>query len=151
MVLQKTSTYPRPIDKDIQLLNELNVDYVFTPAANDIYPSNKIATHVYVPSLSTLYCGKTRPHFFQGVTSVVSRLFNIIMPDVAIFGEKDFQQLVIIKQMVKDLFFPITIQSGPIIREPNGLAMSSRNQYLSAKEHNYAASICWLFFCENII
>ena len=133
-------TYPRTLEKDISLAREMGCDAVFCPS-KDEFALSDLATQVYVPEWGQLYCGKTRPHFFQGVCSIVLRLFNIVQPDIAVFGEKDFQQLTIIKKMVLDLFLPIKILSGPIIREVNGLAMSSRNHYLSDQKKEVASKI----------
>ena len=133
-------TYPRTLEKDILLAKEMGCDAVFCPNNDELALSN-LGTQVYVPKLGQLYCGQTRPHFFQGVCSIVLRLFNIVQPNIAVFGEKDFQQLMIIKKMVSDLFLPIKILSGPILREGNGLAMSSRNQYLSDKKKEIASKI----------
>jgi pantoate--beta-alanine ligase len=136
------STYPRPIDSDALKLKKLEVDSLFMPRVSDVYPSGISATtRVSVPGLSVLHCAKTRPHFFYGVTQVVAILFNMINPDVAFFGEKDFQQLTIIKKMVADLFMDVAIVGCPIIREPNGLAMSSRNMYLSETQLSEASFI----------
>lgn len=134
-------TYPKNIKKDLQELMKLGVDCVFIPNQNTIYPTPDHFTEITVPHYETLYCGITRPTFFKGICSVVLRLFNIIKPNEAFFGEKDFQQLFIIKKMVKDLFLPIKITSSPIIREKNGLAMSSRNAYLTNEEIKYAKEI----------
>lgn len=141
-------TYPRQIEKDIAFIKSLkNPTLIFTPQEKDIYPTNSPTTHISVPTLSQQYCGRTRPHFFDGVCAVVNRLFNIVQPQVAFFGEKDFQQLTIIKKMVHDLFMPITIKSCPIIRESNGVAMSSRNRYLSEQEKQ-EASVIYRSFLE---
>lgn len=136
-------TYPKSLEKDLALLNPLGVDAVFTPTINDIYPSHlsDYSTEVYIPALSQKLCGISRPHFFKGVCMVVLRLFNIVRPHHAYFGEKDFQQLSLIKKMVADLFLPITIHGIPIIREADGLAKSSRNQYLTASERTVASAI----------
>mgnify|MGYP002844475621 CR=1 FL=1 len=113
----------------------------FIPKAADIYPETPALTQVSVNSLSALYCGQSRPAFFQGVTNVVARLFNIVQPTHAFFGEKDYQQYCVIKQMTKDLFLPIEIICCPIVRDSSGLALSSRNAYLSSKQKQEAASI----------
>lgn len=134
-------TYPRTLNADLETCKSLHVDAVFCPTTSMIYPHSTPTTTVFVNHLSTLYCGKTRPHFFEGVTNVVSRLFNIIQPNVAVFGEKDFQQLAIIKQLVTDLHMPISVVGSPIIRNQNGLALSSRNAYLTKQEHDQASSI----------
>jgi len=132
--------YPRTIDADLTLCKQHGVDAVFCPTASTIYP-NDTQTTITLPQLAPLYCGQRRPQFFNGVTNVVLRLFNIIQPTHAVFGTKDFQQLVIIKQMVADLFLPITILSAPIVRQSNGLALSSRNRYLTDQQIQQASSI----------
>lgn len=135
-------SYPKTLDADIRLLEKLSVDVLLTPTTNDIYPHQSIGTtQISVPHISQLYCGVTRPHFFDGVCSVVLRLFNIIQPTHAFFGEKDFQQFVILKRMVKDLFLPISLHSIPIKRSPSGLALSSRNSYLSPDQTEQASAI----------
>jgi pantoate--beta-alanine ligase len=127
--------YPRTLKDDTQQLDTLDVDVLFTPAVNDIYPQDlEKTTKVIVPGLSDILCGEFRPGHFVGVTTIVAKLFNLVQPDVAIFGEKDYQQLAIIKKMVADLGFPVEIQSVSTIREADGLAMSSRNQYLTPEE-----------------
>ena len=143
------NTYPRTPEQDIEKLKSRDVDILFLPNADEIYPQAKMpVSRVIVPGLSDELCGKTRPHFFYGVTTIVAKLFNIVQPHIAIFGEKDFQQLVIIRQMVTDLNFPITILSGPTIRESDCLALSSRNRYLNAQERANApqlyATLSWI-------
>jgi len=134
--------YPKNIEQDLLLLQSYPLDVVFTPTATDIYPfGTKQGVQIVEPYLGQLYCGVTRPHFFQGMLGVVLRLFNIVTPDFAFFGEKDYQQMTIVKKMVKDLILPIEIIGCPIIREQNGLAMSSRNQYLSNAEKEEAKMI----------
>jgi pantoate--beta-alanine ligase len=135
------SNYPRTLQEDIKKLSKLNVDLVFSPSAIDLYPNLEEHTKVSVPILSDEYCGRFRPSLFDGVTTIVATLFNIVQPDSAVFGEKDFQQLHILKKMVEDLAFPIQIISVPTVREQDGLAMSSRNQYLNADERNVACEI----------
>jgi len=134
--------YPRPTSKDEKILSDLKVDYVFMPKTNEIYPRPpEDCTQVWVPKLSEQHCGITRPKFFPGITTVVCRLLNIVQPDYAFFGEKDYQQLCIIKTMVKDLFIPTEIIGVPTIRSPEGLALSSRNAYLSPDEVTEASNI----------
>ncbi|MDD5383082.1 MAG: pantoate--beta-alanine ligase, partial [Candidatus Margulisbacteria bacterium] len=129
--------YPRSLKKDEQLLKDFDVDALFLPAADTMYcPGFK--TYVEVDSLSKKLCGRTRPAHFRGVSTIVAKLFNIVAPDYAFFGEKDFQQQVIIKRMVKDLNFPVEVISLPTVREYDGLAMSSRNKYLTPKERKQA-------------
>lgn len=129
--------YPQDMKRDAALLKKENVDLIFYPSVNEIYPPD-YKTYVYVKELSRLMCGITRPHHFQGVTTVVLNLFNIVKPDIAVFGAKDYQQGVIIKRMTKDLNLDIKIIIGKIIREKNGLAMSSRNKYLSPRQRKDA-------------
>ncbi len=131
------ASYPRSIDADIHLLAGKPVDLLFCPATEEIYPQ-KPYTSVTVPVLSDLLCGEYRPGHFSGVATIVSKLFNIIQPDAAVFGEKDFQQLTIIRKLVVDLNFPVRIESVETVREVDGLAMSSRNRYLSDHERQLA-------------
>lgn len=134
------SDYPRDFERDRKLTQERGVDILFYPDSNEMYPDN-FSTTVLVEGLSERLCGVTRPIHFQGVTTVVTKLFNIIQPDVAVFGQKDAQQAVIIQRLAKDLNFPIDIVIGPTIREKDGLAMSSRNTYLSSRERPQALSL----------
>lgn len=132
--------YPRTYDDDIVLLEKLNVDLVFRPDVACIYPAGmEASTKVTVPGLSQILCGAHRPGHFEGVTTVVATLFNMVQPEFAIFGEKDYQQLVIIKKMVSDLQFPVKIIGVETVREDSGLAMSSRNNYLSTDEKKLAS------------
>jgi pantoate--beta-alanine ligase len=132
--------YPRDERKDLELLREKNVDAVFIPEASEMYPEG-FKTFCEVGELSKKYCGKSRPAHFRGVTTVVLKLFNIIKPDIAVFGEKDYQQYIIIKKMTGDLNLPIEIIPSPIIREKYGLALSSRNIYLDEEERKEATII----------
>jgi len=139
--------YPRRFDTDRRRLSRGGVDIMFAPTHDEIYPFGvDNLTKVSVPGLSTILCGEQRPVHFDGVTSVVNRLFNLVAPDVAVFGQKDFQQLVIIRRMVADLHMPIKILASPTFREKNGLALSSRNRYLTDDERERAgelqATIC---------
>ncbi len=132
-------TYPRTLDDDLSALREAGVDLVLTPSADDIYPDNSARhTAIHVPELGDALCGKDRPGHFDGVCTVVYKLFQLVGPDIAVFGEKDLQQLLIIKKMVADLALPIDIHSGPTKRVEDGLALSSRNQYLSPSERALA-------------
>lgn len=134
--------YPRTLDEDCEKLTELNIDAVFIPEQNEIYPHGaSTTTKVSVPELANLLEGEYRPGHFSGVCTVVCKLFNIITPDVAIFGNKDYQQLLIIRRIVTDLNFNIEIVSGDTQRESNGLAMSSRNSLLSNQQRELAANI----------
>ncbi|GAG30247.1 unnamed protein product, partial [marine sediment metagenome] len=131
------SRYPKSLSLDKKLLNNFEVDALFLPDALEMYPP-EYKTYVEVQGLSDIMCGRFRPHHFRGVTSIVAKLFNIVSPHFAFFGEKDFQQQVIIKSMAKDLNFPIEIITLPTVREFDGLAMSSRNRYLKEKERKAA-------------
>lgn len=133
------ATYPRHLEQDQRLLEEAGTDALFLPDAAGMYPEN-FQTAVEVDKVSQPLCGAFRPGHFRGVTTVVAKLFNIVKPHVALFGEKDFQQCVVIKRMVKDLNFDLEILAMPTIREPDGLAMSSRNARLSPAERQ--TSLC---------
>ncbi len=128
--------YPRDLPRDLKLLEEQGCDYVFAPNVNEMYPdgSGKTSTYVDVGELSSILMGALRPHHFRGVATVVSKLFNIVQPDKAFFGEKDYQQLAVIKRMVADLNQPVDVTGVPTVREPDGLACSSRNSLLSAED-----------------
>lgn len=133
------ATYPRTMDADLAALREAGVDMVFTPNVEDIYPGGSaLHTAIHVPGLGDSLCGRDRPGHFDGVCTVVCKLFQIVEPDIAVFGEKDLQQLLIIKQMVRDLGLPVEVQHGPTQRAEDGLALSSRNQYLSDAERALA-------------
>ena len=133
------ATYPRTIDADVLALKTAGVDVVFTPSIADIYPQGDQAhTAICVPLLSEPLCGAQRPGHFDGVCTVVYKLFRLIEPDIAVFGEKDLQQLLIIQKMVEDLSLNIDIRHGVTTRASDGLALSSRNQYLSAAERQIA-------------
>ena len=132
--------YPRDLTKDTALLTDYNVDYIFAPAAEEIYPKD-FSTYVNVGGLSKLMEGESRPGHFRGVATVVAILLNTIRPDFAYFGQKDAQQAVIIKRMVRDLAFDTEIVVSPTVREDSGLAISSRNLYLDAEEQQSAAVI----------
>jgi pantoate--beta-alanine ligase len=129
--------YPRTFERDCELLNKEGVDVVFAPTAVEMYPTPNL-TYVNVEGLSERLDGKSRPGHFRGVATVVSKLFHIVEPDIAVFGQKDAAQLAIIRRMVRDLNAPIEIIAGPIVREPNGLAMSSRNAYLDPQQRQQA-------------
>lgn len=133
------SRYPRDVDRDTQLLAKAGTDVLFLPDARSMYPEG-FQTHVEVERVTRGLCGTARPTHFRGVTTVVAKLFNMVKPHVAVFGQKDFQQLVSIRRMVVDLSFDIEIIGAPIVREADGLAMSSRNAYLSPPER--AAARC---------
>ena len=134
--------YPRTPSADSSLLQSLQVDLLFAPEVVDMYPHGQSShTTVDVPDLSGTLCGEFRPGHFQGVATVVSKLLNIVQPDVAVFGAKDFQQLAVIRRMVHDLCMPVEIVGEPTVREADGLAMSSRNRYLSADDRRAAPTI----------
>ena len=126
-------SYPRDFEHDAALLREKNVDAVFAPAVSEMYPA-PVTCMVIENKLSKGLCAKTRPTHFNGVTTVVAKLFNATLPDIAVFGQKDAQQARVLKRMVRDLNFPIRMVVAPIVREADGLAKSSRNKYLSEDE-----------------
>ena len=131
--------YPRTPGDDQRLLAEAGCDLLFLPSVAGMYPDGgQSATKVSVPSLSGILCGAHRPGHFDGVATVVAKLFGIVQPDVAVFGEKDYQQLAIIRRMVQDLALPVEVVGAPTVRSPDGLAMSSRNRYLSPQERDIA-------------
>ena len=132
--------YPRDFDRDRQLAENQGVDVLFSPSAEGMYPPG-FGSLVRVEDMTATLCGKQRPGHFEGVTTVVAKLFHIVKPDMAIFGEKDFQQLSVIRKMVNDLDWDIDIIGHPIVREADGLAMSSRNIYLSPEERVKALSL----------
>lgn len=134
--------YPRTLAEDQTQLKESGCHLLFTPSEREIYPQGRQGqTFVEVPGISDLYCGATRPGHFRGVTTIVNKLFNLIRPDVAVFGRKDYQQLHIIRRMVADLSIPIELVGVPTLRADNGLALSSRNGYLTAEELAVASSL----------
>ncbi|HHC71639.1 MAG TPA: pantoate--beta-alanine ligase [Thiotrichales bacterium] len=136
------AAYPRTLQRDSELLEARGAHLLFAPAAGEVYPRPLEAmTRVEVPGLSDILCGASRPGHFVGVATVVAKLFNMVQPDVAIFGEKDFQQLLVIRRMVEDLDMPVEIVGVETVREPDGLAMSSRNGYLSAEERRVAPAL----------
>lgn len=132
--------YPRPIDADLEICKKAGVDAVFAPTTEQIYPQENL-TWVNVEKLTEELCGRFRPGHFRGVTSVCAKLFNIVSPDIAFFGQKDAQQAIVIKRMVADLNMPLEIIVCPTVREGDGLAVSSRNQYLTEQERKDAAYI----------
>ena len=134
--------YPRTPTRDETMLAEAGCDLMFMPEVAEIYPNgHEYATRVEVPTLSDLLCGEFRPGHFQGVATVVAKLFDIVAPDVAVFGQKDFQQLTVIRRMAADLCMPVQVVGAPTVREADGLAMSSRNQYLTPDERQRAPAI----------
>ncbi len=134
------SNYPRPLKKDLAMCRAEGADLVFHPGAQEMYAGDR-SVFVDETALSRHLCGATRPGHFRGVCTVVAKLFAILQPDAAIFGEKDWQQLAIIRRMVRDLNFPVRVVGHPTVREPDGLAMSSRNAYLTPAERTVAPGI----------
>ncbi len=136
------STYPRTLEADSRQLEAAGLDLLFAPGVAEVYPRPlEDMTQVTVPELPAVLCGASRPTHFSGVTTVVSKLFNMARPDVAVFGEKDWQQLVIIRRMAADLDMPVEIVGVPTVRESDGLALSSRNGYLSAEQRAVAPTL----------
>ena len=142
------ATYPRTLEADRRALMDADADLLFAPAVEEVYTGDlEHATRVEVPGLSDILCGAFRPGFFSGIATVVTRLFNMVQPQVAVFGEKDYQQLVMIRRMVRDLCLPVEVQGVATERESDGLAMSSRNGYLSAAERQLAPGL-YRALCE---
>lgn len=135
-------SYPRTLEADVDKLSSIGVNAVFVPTVEMMYPNGQDNSVIIdMPSMMRILCGKDRPTHFQGVATIVTKLLTLIQPDVAVFGKKDFQQQLIIKRLVKEFFLPVKIISGEIVREADGLAMSSRNGYLSANERSVAKEI----------
>lgn len=134
------NAYPRPLEADMQACREHGAEVVYVPSREEIYAPDA-STFVVEETVSSNLCGKTRPNHFRGVTTVVCILFNIVHPDIAVFGEKDAQQISVIRRMVRDLFMGVEIVCAPIVREKSGLAMSSRNKYLSTAQTENAAQL----------
>ncbi len=132
--------YPKDLQRDLDLCKAEGCNMVFVPTPDSMYPKG-YSTYVNVERLTDTLCGATRPGHFRGVATVVTKLFNIVAPDISVFGEKDYQQLKIIERMVADLNLPVRIIAGPTVREPDGLAMSSRNARLSADERKRAVAL----------
>jgi len=136
------AAYPRTVKADIQMLSSVGCDVIFTPTADTMYPKGMTPhTHISVPDMDDKLCGLKRPGHFDGVATVVTKLLNIVQADIAVFGEKDYQQLLLIKHLVRDLNLPVDIVGSSTFREESGLAMSSRNQYLTEQQRQQAASI----------
>lgn len=133
--------YPRNAEGDTRLARARGVDAVFAPPVEEVYPDGASGVIISAPGLRDRLCGAFRPGHFDGVLTVVAKLFNIVLPDVAVFGQKDFQQAVLIRRMARDLDFPLRIEVAPIVREPDGLAMSSRNAYLAGSERTRATAL----------
>ncbi|HPN34700.1 MAG TPA: pantoate--beta-alanine ligase [bacterium] len=145
------ASYPRDLERDATLAEKAGADYIFAPSDQEMYPPDFVSL-VKVEKLTERLCGASRPGHFQGVTTVVAKLFNLVQPDVAVFGAKDYQQAAVIRRMVRDLAFPVEIVVAPIVREVNGLAKSSRNQYLSREERAEALILYQsLRFAESLI
>ena len=134
------SKYPRPLEDDLRRCEDAGVDLVFNPDSDTVYPA-KTTAFVEVPACSTTLEGAHRPSHFRGVTTIVLKLFNMVLPDIAFFGQKDYQQQLLIRHMVDDLNVPVEIRTCPTIREPDGLAMSSRNVYLSDANRQTALAL----------
>jgi pantoate--beta-alanine ligase len=130
--------YPRTLDDDAKMASKRGVDFLFTPTREDMYPEHAPVVFVHPGTVGKEWEGAVRPHHFEGVLTVVAKLFHIVMPDVAVFGQKDLQQAAVVKAMVRDLNFPVGILVAPTVRDPDGLAMSSRNRYLSPKDRELA-------------
>ena len=130
--------YPRTLEADCKLAEKMGANVVFAPSPKEMYPSEDATWVEVTGDITKVLCGRTRPIHFRGVTTVVTKLFNLAQPDRAYFGQKDAQQVEVLKRMVKDLFFPLQLRVMPIIREADGLAKSSRNTYLSQEEHTAA-------------
>lgn len=134
------SSYPRPQSADEEICRTEGVDLIFRPPPEEMYADDR-STYVEETMLAERLCGASRPGHFRGVTTVVTKLFHLLAPTAAVFGEKDFQQLAVIRRLVRDLDFPVEIIAGPTVREPDGLALSSRNQYLTGEERGQAPVI----------
>jgi pantoate--beta-alanine ligase len=138
--------YPRTLDQDAKLAEDRGVDLMFTPTQADMYPEHAPVILIHPGSIGKEWEGAVRPHHFEGVLTVVAKLFHIVMPDVAVFGQKDLQQVAVVKAMVRDLNFPVGILVAPTVRDPDGLAMSSRNRYLSPKERELSLMLSKALF-----
>lgn len=134
------ANYPRDVEHDLQVCREAGVDAVFTPSVEEMYPEG-YSTYITEETISKTMCGISRPHHFRGVTTVVGKLFNIVRPEVAVFGQKDAQQVAVLRKMIRDLHFGVDLEVAPTIREEDGLAKSSRNKYLSSVQRSEAAVI----------
>lgn len=130
-------SYPRDLERDAKLAKDAGCDFIFAPSDDEMYP-HRYLTYVTVEEITKVLCGALRPIHFRGVTTIVAKLFNAVKPHVAVFGQKDAQQAMVVKQMTRDLNYDVDIEVTPIVREPDGLAMSSRNKYLSPEERRDA-------------
>lgn len=142
-------TYPRTLESDAKKLESAGCDYLFNPTEAEIYPNGMAdQTRVVVPTMTDILCGASRPGHFEGVTTVVSKLFHIVQPDEAVFGIKDYQQLAVIRRMTEDLCIPVKVIAAPIARDHDGLALSSRNSFISEDERPRAdvlyRTLCWI-------
>lgn len=145
------SYYPRTPEKDIELLIETGIDAIFVPMSTEIYPAgHQVVTRVEVPGYSDILCGSFRPEHFVGVATVVTKLFNMVTPDIVVLGNKDYQQQLVIKRLVADLNMPIDIVGLQTVREADGLAMSSRNHYLNSEERE-KASLLFRLLSETLV
>ncbi len=142
------AAYPRPLEADRAALEGAGTDLLFLPDRNEVYPPD-YSVFVEETSLSDTLCGRTRPGHFRGVCTVVAKLLNIVQPDLAVFGEKDAQQLRIIRRLVRDLHLPVEIVAGPLVREADGLALSSRNRYLSPEDRRHALALSRALFAAR--
>jgi pantoate--beta-alanine ligase len=134
--------HPRTPERDEQLLKSVNCDLLYRPDPHEIYPHGLLnSVHIEVPGYTDILCGAVRPGHFEALVSVINRLFNIVQPDIAVLGEKDFQQLVVVRRMVEELKMPINVVAAPTVRTADGLAMSSRNQYLTEEERRLAPRV----------
>ena len=138
--------YPRTLEHDSAMAQQRGVDFLFTPTKEDMYPSYAPVVQVHSGSVGKEWEGAQRPHHFEGVLTVVAKLFHIVMPDVAVFGQKDLQQVATVKSMIRDLNFPLGILMAPIVRDPDGMAMSSRNRYLSPKDRELGLKLSQALF-----
>ena len=138
--------YPRTLEDDAKLASKRGVDLLFTPTREDMYPEHAPVVIVHPGSVGKEWEGAVRPHHFEGVLTVVAKLFHIVMPDVAVFGQKDLQQAAAVKAMVRDLNFPVGILVAPTVRDPDGLAMSSRNRYLSPRDRELGLKLSMALF-----
>ena len=135
------AAYPRTLEADVEALRRLPCDLVFAPDIDEIYPDPEHTTRIHVPGLADVLEGASRPGHFDGVATIVAKLFNLVQPDVALFGEKDYQQLLLIRRMVRDLDFPVEVVGLPTVREADGLAMSSRNGLLDTRQRALAPAL----------
>ena len=133
--------YPRDLARDARLAADRGVELIFAPEPGEMYPEGEAAVRVHAPVLGQVLCGRFRPGHFEGVLTVVAKLFNMVQPDCAVFGRKDLQQAALIRRMARDLDFAVEVLIGPIVREADGLAMSSRNAYLSSAERASALAL----------